>query len=168
MSLKSMEFRLNLLQHVFIVLVYVAMIVRFLGMVNTSGASFFWWQLPGCLVMIVGLLFKHDNDNTAIEKIIKNRAQGREELITNGWYEFSRNPCYLGQMIILAGVFALAPSWWGTAAFVGYFLTANLTIRAEEKRLGELFGKQYDDYKLTVGRWFLTPTQLYVRYLLRS
>jgi protein-S-isoprenylcysteine O-methyltransferase Ste14 len=71
-----------------------------------------------------------------------------------GAYRFSRNPMYLGFLLILVGVSLycaslLAPVVVG--AFVGWI--DRFQILPEERMLRSKFGAEYDDYARRVRRW---------------
>ncbi|MFK7812332.1 MAG: isoprenylcysteine carboxylmethyltransferase family protein [Maribacter sp.] len=77
------------------------------------------------------------------------------KLVTSGIYQFSRNPMYLGLLLILLA--------WGlwlgnafnvllAAGFVGYMNAFQIT--PEEETLLQLFGKEYKQYCTLVRRWF--------------
>jgi protein-S-isoprenylcysteine O-methyltransferase Ste14 len=76
------------------------------------------------------------------------------ELVTSGAYRLSRNPMYVGDVLILAG-FAI---WLGSIAslpllalFIVYI--DRLQIASEEAALTELFGDRYVAYRRQVRRW---------------
>jgi protein-S-isoprenylcysteine O-methyltransferase Ste14 len=75
-------------------------------------------------------------------------------LVTDGPFRISRNPLYLGGVILSLGIAVLLGS---LITFV--FPTAlllildKLYIPAEEKRLEKTFGKEYLEYKQRVRRW---------------
>ena len=75
-------------------------------------------------------------------------------LVTDGFYKISRNPMYLGMLIILIGVaiylgklsaFLVLPAF--------YILITEMQIKPEERMLEEKFGEEYLDYKRKVRRW---------------
>ncbi len=75
-------------------------------------------------------------------------------LVTSGAYALSRNPMYVGDAVMLAGIAA----WMGSvlnivfiAAFVGYI--DRFQIAAEEEALAEIFGNRYVAYRGKVRRW---------------
>ena len=75
-------------------------------------------------------------------------------LVTDGLYRFSRNPMYLGMLILLAGVAV----WIGhllAPVFLIFFviLINELQIKPEEAALEERFGDAYRAYKSRVRRW---------------
>lgn len=74
--------------------------------------------------------------------------------IEEGPFLLSRNPMYLGMVVILIGVAVLLGSIMPFIVSVGFFGTMNLAfIRQEEKALEEIFGRKFLDYKKRVRRW---------------
>jgi len=76
------------------------------------------------------------------------------QLVTGGVYRLSRNPMYLGLLLVLTG-FGL---WLGNLAallvlpgFVAYITV--FQIMPEEHVLAGLFGQAYVDYTARVRRW---------------
>lgn len=75
-------------------------------------------------------------------------------LVTDGLYRRTRNPMYLGMVLVLAGAALLFGSlsvWLPVPVFI--LIIRNNFILGEERFLEEIFGKQYTDYKNKVGRW---------------
>ncbi|MEO0464452.1 MAG: isoprenylcysteine carboxylmethyltransferase family protein [Pseudomonadota bacterium] len=75
-------------------------------------------------------------------------------LVVEGLYRFTRNPMYLGLLLILSGLAILLGSPVSMivlAVFVAY-ITA-FQIKPEEARLQEVFGADYLAYMKRVRRW---------------
>jgi len=75
-------------------------------------------------------------------------------LVQDGLYRYSRNPMYLGMLLVLAGV-AL---WLGRllpflALPVFALVVSSQNIRKEERALEARFGNDYRRYKERVRRW---------------
>lgn len=76
-------------------------------------------------------------------------------LVCQGIYAYSRNPMYLGFVLLLASLML----WLGSPLLVFYimafvwFLT-RYQIEPEERILGYRFGQTYQDYLYRVPRWF--------------
>jgi protein-S-isoprenylcysteine O-methyltransferase Ste14 len=76
------------------------------------------------------------------------------ELTTTGPYAYTRNPLYLGSMLIAFGFAVAAHSWWTALALALLFALIYLpTIRSEEEFLRGRFS-DYDDYRKRVPRLF--------------
>jgi protein-S-isoprenylcysteine O-methyltransferase Ste14 len=75
-------------------------------------------------------------------------------LVTGGIYRFTRNPMYLGDVLILLAVVAFFSNplgLAGVALFVAWM--EFLQIPAEERALRARFGEAYDVYCARVRRW---------------
>lgn len=82
-------------------------------------------------------------------------ADPTKKLVISGLYKYSRNPMYIGVMLILIGeaLFFNSTSLWIYTAFV--FIAFNLFIVLhEEPRLKRDFGTEYQQYLKAVRRWF--------------
>ena len=78
-------------------------------------------------------------------------------LVTSGPYRLSRNPMYLGILLMLSGIACLlgtaAP--WLAIPPLGVALDL-VFVRPEEKRMERTFGDAYRRYKTHVRRWIGT------------
>jgi len=82
------------------------------------------------------------------------RPDSTSSLVVSGIYKYTRNPMYLGFLLVLVGwaiflsnlaAFALLP------AFVVYM--NHFQIGPEERALGSLFAQEYQAYHARVRRW---------------
>jgi protein-S-isoprenylcysteine O-methyltransferase Ste14 len=75
-------------------------------------------------------------------------------LVTGGVFAHSRNPMYLGNLLALLGLLALAGSPLALAAGGAFFLLAYMSIvLAEETYLLGRFGEEYRTYRTRVPRF---------------
>jgi protein-S-isoprenylcysteine O-methyltransferase Ste14 len=75
-------------------------------------------------------------------------------LVTRGVYSVSRNPMYLGGLIILLGWAVFLVSALAFFLLPAYVLYINrFQIKPEERALKSLFGDAYVDYQSRVRRW---------------
>lgn len=75
-------------------------------------------------------------------------------LVTDGPFRFSRNPMYLGFLLVLTGVAVLFNTLPGFIVIPVFFLAANnWYIPFEEARAVEAFGEEYEVYRKKVRRW---------------
>jgi protein-S-isoprenylcysteine O-methyltransferase Ste14 len=83
-----------------------------------------------------------------------NPYSGASALCRSGPFRFSRNPIYLGDWFILAGVSLLLTTFWPLAfAPLIWAMIRFGVIRHEEAHLQAKFGDAYLDYKARVRRW---------------
>src|SRR5207249_7043678 len=69
------------------------------------------------------------------------------KLITSGPYQFTRNPMYLGLVILTLGIAIWVGAWPMFGAPVALFATANwVHIPFEEAKMRRQFGAAYDNY----------------------
>ena len=77
-----------------------------------------------------------------------------QALVTSGVFALSRNPIYLGDAFVLAGLLLIwqaALGLWLVPAFMA-FITRRY-IRAEEAMIGAHFGPAYAAYRARTRRW---------------
>jgi protein-S-isoprenylcysteine O-methyltransferase Ste14 len=75
-------------------------------------------------------------------------------LITDGVFRFSRNPMYLGFLLVLIGIALLLRSLspYGVILAFGILLD-RMYIRVEEQNLADKFGQGWLAYKRSTRRW---------------
>jgi protein-S-isoprenylcysteine O-methyltransferase Ste14 len=75
-------------------------------------------------------------------------------LVTSGVYRYTRNPMYLGMLVVLLAwaVYLSAPATLG-GLVVFWLYIGRFQIRPEEKALVALFGTTFTDYASRVRRW---------------
>jgi protein-S-isoprenylcysteine O-methyltransferase Ste14 len=82
---------------------------------------------------------------------------GGTYLITNGPFSYVRNPLYVGNMLMYAGIgvmsLALFP-WLLIVAVAWFYIQYSLIVSQEEEYLQGRFGKEYAEYRASVGRFF--------------
>ncbi|MGZ4825596.1 MAG: methyltransferase family protein [Terriglobales bacterium] len=113
---------------------------------------YFWLARPtvksiliGTALVILGLM---------IRAVASGQLQKNQQLATEGPYAYSRNPLYLGSLILSVGFALAARSWWIVGGILLLFFAIYLpVIRAEEVFLRERF-PQFEDYARRVPRLF--------------
>jgi protein-S-isoprenylcysteine O-methyltransferase Ste14 len=76
------------------------------------------------------------------------------KLVTEGIYRVTRNPMYLGMLLILSGFPLMIDAIIGLICPVIFFILMNLiVIPREEKVVEGVFGEAYLEYKSNTRRW---------------
>jgi len=83
------------------------------------------------------------------------RGKPRPGLTTSGPYAYTRNPLYIGNILMLMGMGVLSKSLW-LVPIVAVFSLFSYTCVAvyEEKELSEQYKGEYEEYRKAVPRWF--------------
>jgi protein-S-isoprenylcysteine O-methyltransferase Ste14 len=75
-------------------------------------------------------------------------------LVTTGIYHYTRNPVYLGFVLLLLGIPLNMGTYWGIILVWSFITIANnLIIKPEETYLNHVYKDQYVDYCSRVRRW---------------
>jgi protein-S-isoprenylcysteine O-methyltransferase Ste14 len=75
-------------------------------------------------------------------------------LVTNGPYQYTRNPLYMGLITIYLGIVLSSGVLWLLVTLVPVLAMVHWKIvRREEQFLEAKFGEDYRDYKARVRRW---------------
>jgi protein-S-isoprenylcysteine O-methyltransferase Ste14 len=92
-----------------------------------------------------------------LKYVVRGGRSGRvyaEDLVTSGLYAHTRNPMYVGNLLIMAGL-AVASNNWPTlliAIPAGLFMYSSI-VAAEEEYLQQRFGVAFTQYCQDVPRW---------------
>ena len=82
-------------------------------------------------------------------------GQPTSKVVKTGVFSVSRNPLYLGSVIVLLGIaLALNMLWTLVTLLASIILCLYILIIPEEKYLTAKFGDEYKAYIATVHRWF--------------
>ncbi len=111
---------------------------------------YFWLARPtwrvlalGAVLIVPGLL---------IRALASGHVRKNEALAVSGPYAYTRNPLYLGSLLIGVGFAVAARSWWvGVAIIVMFFAIYLPVIRGEEAFLGAKF-PEFEEYTRRVPR----------------
>ena len=96
--------------------------------------------------MVIGLAY--------IRRGGKGKKIHADHLVQDGFFAHSRNPLYLGNMMVFLGLFLVLNSNLGYLVGVPFFYIAYLSITlAEEEYLRKHFGVEYEAYYRRVNRF---------------
>lgn len=117
---------------------------------NTIQANVIGW----ILIIISGLFIV-----SALQLFITSRntlitIRPAKSLQTNGIYSITRNPMYLGLLLLYSGIATFRGNWWTFILIPLLILVLqSYVIRKEELYLNRAFGEEYESYRKRVRRW---------------
>lgn len=86
--------------------------------------------------------------------ILPNKLDEATKLVSDGIYNYSRNPMYLGMAILICSAGVFFGSFLFLPALIVFVLIINkFQIEPEEVALEKLFGQEYLDYKARTRSW---------------
>jgi protein-S-isoprenylcysteine O-methyltransferase Ste14 len=115
----------------------------------------FPYNLLGLLIVGFGMYLAFQSVRLLISHHTTFEAGGSpSSLVKQCPYSYSRNPIYLGFLLIALGTATILSSLSAFIAPVIFFLVVNtIIIPFEENRLQKNFGIEYERYKGSVRRW---------------
>ena len=117
---------------------------------NYQGLSSLLMILIGLTIIVIGVK-TFNNSDTTINPLNPSEAS---HLVTEGVFSYTRNPMYLGMVIILLGVSIYNGVYIGIIILPCFiFYITEFQIKPEEKAMEEIFAGDYTDYLKRVRRW---------------
>jgi len=108
---------------------------------------------PSLFSLLIGILF------SIFGLLIRTWSSGHlnkeKKLATGGPYQYTRNPLYLGNLILGISIVLGCRSWWVFGIFIVYFLFFYpATIKREKERMMKFFQSEYKNYEKNVPLFF--------------
>jgi protein-S-isoprenylcysteine O-methyltransferase Ste14 len=100
--------------------------------------------IAGAVVLIPGL---------GLRARASGHVQKDKQLTTSGPYAYTRNPLYLGSLMLAAGFGIAARSWWIVAIMLLMFAVIYVPVIAGEERYLRQAFPEYEDYARNVPRF---------------
>lgn len=112
----------------------------------------FRFLLSSLLLIVPGLL---------IRALASGHVRKNEALATSGPYAYTRNPLYLGSLLIGIGFAVAARSWWVAVMLVVMFFAIYLPVILDEEAFLHQKFPEFDGYARRVPRMFprFTPNR---------
>ena len=139
------------------ILALIMIVIIYLSSLTVETFTFSYQTVLSVLVVVVGLgcalpsfrLFA--NNKTTISPFTPSETTA---LVTSGMYRYSRNPMYLGLVLLTIAATIFFGTWLGIVIVVAFIFLLNfLQIIPEEEALLDIFGEEYVEYKKKVRRW---------------
>jgi len=122
--------------------------------VTFPGASLPRWTVAGGLILAGAAIFAAAVGNFRRAGTPVPSTEPVRALVTTGIHGWSRNPIYVGMLLLYAGTGIAAGSPWILILAVPLVVIMRTVVVArEEAYLERHFGAAYRDYKARVRRW---------------
>ena len=103
------------------------------------------------ILVIINPVVKFIKSKTTVNPV---EFKNVEKLVTSGIYKYSRNPMYLGMIMIIISTTVYYLNFYSLLTpFIFYFWINRFQIKREEVFLEEKFGQEYLSYKTKTRRW---------------
>jgi len=108
------------------------------------------WLYGGLLIFLFGMIL------TAVA-VLNFASAPKNRIITNGLYGVSRNPVYVGMLLMQIGIAVACTSWLYLLLTVVLLILLNAILSAEERYCLDTYGDAYKKYMDRTPRWIGIP-----------
>jgi len=108
------------------------------------------WLYSGLIIYLFGIVF-------TIVAVRNFATSPKGKVITKGLYSASRNPMYIGMILMQSGLGIACSSWLYLLLTVVLMILLNANLSAEERYCLYRFGDDYRKYKNKTPRWIGIP-----------
>lgn len=131
-------------------------ITKITSFASLSVFTYIPWVVPWILIALALTIdvFALSSFRSAKTTINPMKPKNASQLVIAGIYQYTRNPMYLGLLIILTAFTLWFGNLFNFALLLVFICYMNqFQIVPEETALLELFGEDYAQYKSSVRRW---------------
>ena len=108
------------------------------------------WLSAGFLIYLLGAII----ETTAMLNFFTTPV---DKPVTKGVYRISRNPVYLGMVLIFIGISVICASWVFLLVTVALVILIHISVVSEERWCLEKYGDDYREYMNRIPRWIGIP-----------
>jgi len=147
---KSGDFQLTRKEKRLMNAVFLPMIVSFVYAVFLPLQLGTTWLYSGLVIFLFGMVF-------TIVTVLNFASSPKDEVITKGLYRFSRNPMYIGMLLMQIGLGIACSSWLYLLLTVVLAIMLNAVSPSEERYCFYRYGDDYREYMNKTPRWIGIP-----------
>jgi len=129
---------------------FIIMTIAFIYAVFLPLQSDTIWLYTGFLVDFLGMAFE-------ITALLNLATSPKDMVITGGLYRFSRNPMYIGMLLMYTGLGIATASWLYIIFTFTLAILLNAFVSNEERYCLHIYGDDYLKYKNRTPRWIGIP-----------
>ncbi len=108
----------------------------------------------GCALALAGWLLRAWGTSYLRAEVVWNYDALANKLYVAGPFRYTRNPLYLGNLLLAAAIGLFAPPIGALVIVLGQLLFIGALIREEERGLRAQYGSEFDRYRAIVPRLF--------------
>ena len=108
------------------------------------------WLYSGLVVYLFGVVL-------SIVAVLNFATSPKDKVITKGLYSISRNPVYIGLILMQVGLGIICSSWVYLLLTLVLLILLNENLSAEERYCLYRYGDSYRQYKNKTPRWIGIP-----------
>ena len=112
------------------------------------------WTIPAAIIATVGAAI------VVVAQVQMGRAwrvgvrEGDAPLfISHGLFRYSRNPIFVGMMLVGLSAALVSGTWWSWSALAVFIASCAVQVQIEEAHLEASFGQSYREFRSSVPRW---------------
>jgi protein-S-isoprenylcysteine O-methyltransferase Ste14 len=108
------------------------------------------WLYSGLVIYLFGVTF-------SIVTVLNFATSPKDKVITKGLYSISRNPMYIGLILMQIGLGIICSSWLYLLLTLVLLILLNENLSAEERYCLYRYGDSYREYRNKTPRWIGIP-----------
>jgi protein-S-isoprenylcysteine O-methyltransferase Ste14 len=147
---KARDFQLTKKENRIIYAIFLGMVVSWVYAVFLPLQLGTIWLYSGLIICLFGMVF-------TIIAILNFATSPKDKVVTTGLYHFTRNPTYIGMILMQIGLGIACTSWLFLLLTVALMILLNADLSAEERYCLYRFGDDYRKYKKSTPRWIGIP-----------
>jgi len=147
---KSGDFQLTKKEKIIMNAVFLPMVVSFVYAVFLPLQLGTIWLYSGLLVFTFGIVF------TTVA-LLNFATSPKSKVITKGLYRYSRNPMYIGLLLMQIGLGIACSSWLYLLLTLVLMILLNTILSSEERYCFYRYGDDYRKYMNRTPRWIGIP-----------
>jgi protein-S-isoprenylcysteine O-methyltransferase Ste14 len=147
---QSGDFKLTGKEKTIINAVFLPLIVSFVYAVFLPLRLGTAWLYSGLVIYLLGVVF-------SIVAVLNFATSPKDKVITKGVYSISRNPMYIGLILMQIGLGIICSSWLYLLLTLVLLILLNENLSAEERYCLYRYGDSYREYRNKTPRWIGIP-----------
>jgi len=147
---ESGDFQLTRKEKIIMNAIFLPLIVSFVYAVFLPLQLGTTWLYSGLLIYLFGIVF-------TIVALLNFATTPKDKVITKGLYRFSRNPMYVGMLLMQIGLGIACSSWLYLLLTVVLIILLNAVLSSEEHYCLYRYGGDYRKYMNITPRWIGIP-----------